>query len=414
MSSLGKGLVTASLALLFCMAGVRSAQATDVSAQSEPDSRVWGPLAKLVETTWSQASLSAWTIFEFSWLESGDAIEFIESTAETSMAPTRTVFRHSGEPGILRAHIQRDGKNISTRFRFGNDGVLISDWYKLGAFGPVKRDRILVTQDGRYYFDFMIEKSGSQREFDPVNVRLLTVYKQYSGADLQALAAARDRFVAGRKEANFRQLEEHYQQRRRASQERVRSFNRAMEGLNVVLSQTNEATGGYAEAQANLDATVANINAAAAAERQQQALAEQQAQARAAEEQRQQLAQNAHWVAEKEQAAAEYRSSQVDAAAEREEARVLAANAEAAAERVRRVEAQRQQAAADANGSAVGQKPPASAGTSILGGPKESGRSGSTCNEELACRKTCAGDVVAVTECVKQCARESACRVGIQ
>lgn len=100
---------------------------------------------------------------------------------------------------------------------------------------------------------------------------------------------------------------------RRRSSERVQSFNRLMGSVNSVLSEAN--AGGYAEAQANLDASVANIQAAAAIERQQQALAQQQEQARAAEEQRKKLAANARWVAEKEQAAAEYRSGQVDAAA---------------------------------------------------------------------------------------------------
>ena len=76
--------------------------------------------------------------------------------------------------------------------------------------------------------------------------------------------------------------------------------------------------GTYDESQANLNATVANIQNAAAVERQQQALAQQQAQARAAEEQRQKHAENARWVAEKEQAAAEYRSGQTEVAAARQ------------------------------------------------------------------------------------------------
>jgi hypothetical protein len=77
-------------------------------------------------------------------------------------------------------------------------------------------------------------------------------------------------------------------QKRQASQERVRSFNRAMEGLNGVLTDAAAESGGYDEAQANLDATVANIQDAAAAERRQQALATQQPTTRAAQEQRQQ------------------------------------------------------------------------------------------------------------------------------
>lgn len=222
-------------------------------------------------------------------------------------------------------------------------------------------------------------------------------------------------FEVQRTQRHMQQLADERAAKAANNAQRARMVGAVLQGVGQGLSDASGAdAGGYAEAQANLDATVANINDAAAMERQQQAQAEQQAQARAAEEQRQQLAANARWVAEKEQAAAEYRSAQVEAAAAREEARVLAANAEAEAERVRRAEAQRQQAAADANGSVADQKPPASGATNILGGATESGRGGSTCNEELACRKTCVGDVFAVTECVKQCARESACRVGIQ
>ena len=104
---------------------------------------------------------------------------------------------------------------------------------------------------------------------------------------------------------------------RQRSADRVRSFNNAMGVVSQALAGA-DAGGGYAEAQANLDATVANINAAAAAERQQQAIAAQQAQARAAEQQRQQLEENRRWVAQKEQGAAEYRAGETQAAAARE------------------------------------------------------------------------------------------------
>jgi hypothetical protein len=209
-----------------------------------------------------------------------------------------------------------------------------------------------------------------------------------------------------------RRAQEGRDAKREKSQQRAAMFNSVVQGVAQGLAEVD--TNGYAYAQANLDATVANIQYAAEAERQQQAQAQQQAQVRAAEEQRTQRAENARWVVEKEQAAADHQSRLVEAAAAREKAPVLAANTEAAAERARQAEVERQQSAGDGLGSVVSQKPPASAGTSLLGGPKESGRGGSTCNEEIACRKSCVGDVFAVTECVKQCARESACRVGVQ
>ncbi len=100
---------------------------------------------------------------------------------------------------------------------------------------------------------------------------------------------------------------------RRAEAQRGAMFNSVLQGVAAGLA--GGSTGGYAEAQANLDATVANIQNAATVERQQQAQAAQQAQARSAEEQSQKLAANARWVAEKEQAAAKYRSDQINASA---------------------------------------------------------------------------------------------------
>lgn len=153
---------------------------------------------------------------------------------------------------------------------------------------------------------------------------------------------------------------------RRAEASRGAMFNSVLQGVAAGLAEVN--TGGYAESQANLDATVANIQHAADVERQQQVLAQQQAQARAAEENRQKLAENARWVAEKEQAAAEYRSGQVEAAAARE-AQLVAqkqaddqrrANAEAqrrSVEQAATVERQRLQAAALAERIPVAAKP---------------------------------------------------------
>jgi len=114
-------------------------------------------------------------------------------------------------------------------------------------------------------------------------------------AEAQAMQATASAAARGQAQVDARAA-------RQRSADRVRSFNNAMGAVSQALAGA-DAGGGYAEAQANLDATVANINAAAAAERQQQAIAAQQAQARAAEQQRQQLEENARSVAQNEQAA---------------------------------------------------------------------------------------------------------------
>ena len=59
--------------------------------------------------------------------------------------------------------------------------------------------------------------------------------------------------------------------KRQRSSERVRSFNRAMEGMNGVLTAANDvATENEARSRAELDATIAQMNAQAALQRQQQ------------------------------------------------------------------------------------------------------------------------------------------------
>lgn len=166
-------------------------------------------------------------------------------------------------------------------------------------------------------------------------------------------------------------------EKRAASQRSAAMFNSVLQGVSQGLAEVN--TGGYAESQANLDATVANIQHAADLERQQQVLAQQQAQARAAEENRQKLAENARWVAEKEQAAAEHRSGQAEAAAARE-AQLVAqkqaddqrrANAEAqrrSVEQAATIDRQRLQAAALAERSGLTARPVNTAQASTASG----------------------------------------------
>lgn len=74
---------------------------------------------------------------------------------------------------------------------------------------------------------------------------------------------------------------------RQRSSEKVRSFNRAMQGINGVLNDAVAEVGTYEEAQGNLNATVANIQAQAAAERLAQVPAQQQAPTRAVDYQTQ-------------------------------------------------------------------------------------------------------------------------------
>lgn len=96
--------------------------------------------------------------------------------------------------------------------------------------------------------------------------------EQYAEAIVKvpALEARVDVDVANAlgKQVARRQAQDAAAEEKRRSSERVQSFNRLMGSVAGALAEAD--TGSYAEAQANLDATVANIQHAAAVERQQQ------------------------------------------------------------------------------------------------------------------------------------------------
>ena len=136
------------------------------------------------------------------------------------------------------------------------------------------------------------------------SARIMTV--EYSP---ERLAAQRQRVEQEQLQAIRLAAQQQQQERdenRAKSQQRAAMFNSVVQGVAQGLAEVD--TGGYAESQANLNATVADIQHAAAVERQQQLYAEQQkSQARASQD----------------------RQDRSD------ESQVLAANAEAAAERAR-------------------------------------------------------------------------------
>ena len=168
----------------------------------------------------------------------------------------------------------------------------------------------------RYSYSLKADGPGIKTTFVSSNDKGISTTEEHVylpiTQDLVTAAAARLRQRIEeerlRQQAIQAQRAEAEREKRRASQERVRSFNRAMEGMNGILNDAVAEVGTYDDAQANLDATVANIQDAAAAERQQLLHTEQQkSQARASQD----------------------RQDRYD------ESQVLAANAEAAAERAR-------------------------------------------------------------------------------
>lgn len=282
---------------------------TSKSSAADP---TWGLLARLVNTAWAVEMPGMNIVDRFAWIEDGAAIKYT-SEMRAGMN-TEIVFRPSPERGTLSAQIDWAGFRSEALFRLEEDR-LVSDWYllKIGKDQDAHRREITLTHDGQYGARMAIGHGGKERPEFPIWGQQYKSYSEEGIAQVSAEGKGKnamiDRMVKA-KDAADAEAAKAAKAARRA--DRAAMFGAALQGLAQGAAEVN--TGGYAEAQANLDATVANIQYAADVERQQQALAAQQEQARAAEANRQQLAENARWVAEKEQAAAEYRDGETQAA----------------------------------------------------------------------------------------------------
>ena len=309
-------------------------KATPSASDLDP---TWGLLALLVSKAWAVEMPGMNIVDRFAWIEDRAAIRYT-SEMRAGMN-TEIVFRPGPERGTLSAQIDWAGFRSEALFRFEEDR-LVSDWYllKIGKDQDAHRREITLTDDGQYGARMAVGHGGKDRPEFPIWGQQYQSYSEEGIAQVSAEGKGKnamiDRMVKAKDAADAQAAKEEKAQR---SAERAAMFNSLLQGVSQGLAEAD--TGGYAESQANLNATVADIQYAAAVERQQQTQAQQQAQARAAEEKRQQLAANARWVAEKEQAATEYRSGQVDASAAREAQPVAQQQAEqqqrASAERSR-------------------------------------------------------------------------------
>ena len=283
---------------------------SSTNAQSSP----WGPLARLVGTSWSITepmdllTNTDLELHQFVWSDDGrSAIELTER--KYGHAFTQYVFRQTNEPGVLQAVIRYpSGTKVKVKFRHESNDVLSSDWFKFQK-GLFWRDRITFTQDGRYSRDFANGRTLPKPEQFPLAENKVP-YRRYSGSELE-MFENRGKQIHGQAIVDMHAGIASYQQQQRAekaerSAERSQLFGAVMQGVAQGLGEVN--TGGYAESQANLNAAVADIQNAAAVERQQQARAAQDRQGRYNEEQV--LAANAEAAAERSrQAKLDSRSS---------------------------------------------------------------------------------------------------------
>lgn len=173
----------------------------------------------------------------------------------------------NGEPRT--ANLNRDGSGVGFGWSCGGDrrgrGRQYHS-YSLEPDGPgIKTTFVTTTDQG--------VSNSSEHVYLPMTEELL--------AAAAARLKQRHEEEQRRQAAIRMQQAEQEREKRRLSQERVRSFNRTMEGINGVLNDAVAEGGTYEEAQQRLDATVSDIQAQAAYERQAQASAQQQAPPRA-------------------------------------------------------------------------------------------------------------------------------------
>ena len=236
-----------------------------VNGHEQVSDPIWGPLKRLAGTTWALRGNGGFNLVDkFTWIEGGTVIRYFGGMP--GLPATEVVFRPSNKIGELAAVVNKMGTKKKVLFHFDQDGTLISDWYK--DSGMPSRLEFRLTADGRYESRSALGTKGDRPEFAPLHGQ----FKTFSEAETGQIAAETRQKV----EVIDRQVKEQMAAEQRAakaekaarSAERAAMFGAVVQGVAQGLAEID--TGGYADAQANLDATVANIQYAADAERQQQ------------------------------------------------------------------------------------------------------------------------------------------------
>ena len=249
--------------------GQRFKATESASGDEQVSDSIWGPLKRLAGTTWALRGNGGFNLLDkFTWVEGGTGIRYFGGMP--GLPATEVVFRPGSKKGELAAVVTSMGSKKKVIFHLDQYGTLVSDWYKDWASMP-SRLEFRLTADGRYESRSALGTNGNRPEFAPLHGQ----FRIFSEAETDQIAAETRQKV----QIIDRQVKEQMAAEQRAakaakaarSAERAAMFGAVVQGVAQGFAEAD--TGGYAESQANLDATVANIQNAAAVERQQQAQA---------------------------------------------------------------------------------------------------------------------------------------------
>jgi hypothetical protein len=208
---------------------------------------IWGPLKRLAGTTWALRGNGGFNVIDrFTWVEGGTAIRYVGGMP--GHPSTEIVFRPGNNRGEIAGVVTKMDTKKKVLFHLDQYGTLVSDWYK--DWGMPSRLEFRLTSDGRYESRTALGTNGDRPEFPPLHGQ----FRIFSEAETSQIAAeTRQKVEVINKQVKEQMAAEQRAAKAARSAERAALFGAVVQGVAQGLAEVD--TGGYAEAQANLDAS---------------------------------------------------------------------------------------------------------------------------------------------------------------
>lgn len=224
---------------------------------------VWGPLASLAGSVWGARGHIIALVDRFEWIVPGETLKYVGGGE--GFPSTEIAFRRGREPGTLIGKVSTLGEpSREVVFRHTGDGTIVSDWYRtltlLGVGGLNQRHEFRLTPDGRYESRTATGNGRERPEFPPLH-RQFRLHSEASIASIAQESRANVELFA------LRAREEHAEAERRAREERAQRWSMVMGAISGALDVgLDVARQQESQSRHNLDSTLAEINARAAAQ----------------------------------------------------------------------------------------------------------------------------------------------------
>lgn len=245
------------------LAATSAARAPGGRPPGAPGSLAFGPLVQLAGSHWACTGCGPGervVAQTFSWVEGGAAIKFRQTDG---LMITEIVFRPGREAGTLSANVElwlaphqlvdyatgqmRVDAKKNVTFRSGDDGVLLSDWYRLAYTNM--RDEIRLTQNGRYSHRHA-RAQGARPEFPALEAER---FRRISAEELAAIEMRNAELAAVEtRQADARNIEKRHAE----NLARLNTVTAVLGGVSQGLAEVNAET---ARANAQQEALMAEI-----------------------------------------------------------------------------------------------------------------------------------------------------------